>query len=219
MPPQKQNEPMSALTHLIATVLTIGGFVPLVIIAAKYGTALHVVTFTIFGATMLILYLMSTIYHFISVASPRSKRVFQILDHSAVYLLIAGTYTPVALIVLPSGWGWSIFGVVWFLAVLGTVLKATALPLPHWISLTLYLAMGWLVVIAFMPLMRSLSDGAFFWLLTGGICYSIGALFFALDKVVPRTRWFGMHEIFHVFVMLGSLAHYVMMLRYIAHIE
>ncbi len=219
MPPVRQNEPMSALTHLIGVCLSIAGLALLVVIAAVHGSTLHVVSFTIFGATMLLLYLSSTIYHFICITSVRAKRVFQIFDHVAIYLLIAGTYTPVALIVLPPGWGWTIFGLVWFLAVIGTVIKGTGMRIPSWVSLGLYLLMGWLILIAFFPLVQTLPSQALFWLALGGIWYTLGAVFFALDRIVPRTKWFGMHEVFHICVMLGSFSHFWLMFRYLVNVQ
>ena len=215
----KQNEPMSALTHFVGAMLSIAGLSLLIVFAALHGTAIHVVSFTIFGATMLLLYLASTLYHFICATNERAKRVFQIFDHIAIYLLIAGTYTPVALIVLPTGWGWTIFGLVWFIALLGTIIKATSMRVPAWVSLVLYLVMGWLIVIAFVPLTQTLEQGALWWLTLGGIFYTVGSVFFALDKMVPRSKWFGMHEVFHVFVMLGSFAHFWMMIRYVVHVH
>ncbi len=214
----KQNEPLSALTHLIGALLAVAGLVLLIIFAAIHGTAMHVVTFTIFGAMMLLLYTVSTIYHFVCITKVRTKRVFQILDHSAVYFLIAGTYTPVALIVLPSGWGWTIFGLIWTCAIVGTVIKAAQIRLAPWASVLLYLVMGWLIIVAFAPLTKVLPTAATIWLVLGGVFYTIGTFFFAIDTKVPRTRWFGMHEIFHIFVMLGSFAHFWLVFKYVTYI-
>ncbi len=209
------NEPMSALTHLVGAGLSIAGLVLLIIQGAEEGSGLQVVTFSIFGACMFLTYLMSTLYHFLSRDhTPRAKRVFQILDHTAIYFLIAGTYTPVALLTLPPGWGWTLFGIIWALALLGTVIKTAQVHIAPWMSVTLYLLMGWLVVIALVPLSQGLEKGAFPWLVLGGVFYTIGTLFFALDHYVPRTRWWGMHEVFHLFVMLGSFSHFWMLLRY-----
>jgi hemolysin III len=209
------NEPMSAITHLVGAGLSIAGLVLLIIHGARADSAIYVVTFTIFGVCMFLTYLMSTVYHFLSHDhAPRTKRVFQILDHTAIYFLIAGTYTPVALIALPPGWGWTLFGLVWALALIGTIIKTTQVDVAPWMSVALYLLMGWLVVIAFVPLTRSLDGEALFWLVLGGIFYTIGAFFFAIDRYVPRTRWYGMHEVFHLFVMLGSFSHFWMLYTY-----
>lgn len=215
-----QNEPLSALSHLLGAVLSIVALVLLIVSAAQVGTALHVVTFTIFGVTMFFLYLMSALYHSVCRdRSPNAKRVLQALDHTAVYILIAGTYTPVTLIVLPPGWGWTLFGLVWAIALLGGIIKISQIRIPSSVSVALYLAMGWLVVIAGVPLVNALPSGGFFWLVMGGLCYTIGAVLYVLDTRVPRTRWFGMHEIFHVFVMLGSFAHFWMLIRYVVHMQ
>ncbi len=209
------NEPLSALTHCIGAILSIIGLSLLIVVAARYGSALHIVSFTIFGATLILLYTMSTLYHFIYQKHVRAKRVFQILDHTAIYLLIAGTYTPVVLIALPSGWGWTMFGLVWGFAILGTIIKTTNLQIASWLSILLYLCMGWLIVLAFIPLTKSLPPEAVFWLVLGGVFYTIGALFFGLDTKAPGRRWLGMHEVFHIFVMLGSAAHFWMIYRYV----
>ena len=216
----RDNEPLSALTHLVGAVFAIVGLVLLIVHGVRVGTTIHVVTFTIFGVSMFLLYLMSTLYHFVcKVLSPRARRVLQILDHSAVYFLIAGTYTPVTLIVLSPGWAWSLFGVIWGLTLIGTLIKTLQLPFPPWMSVLLYILMGWLIVIASVPLAHTLYGAAIFWLVLGGMFYTIGAVFFALDRVVPRTRWFGMHEIFHVFVMLGSFSHFWLLYHYLAYVH
>lgn len=210
----KQNEPLSALTHFVGALLSIAALVLLIIQATRYGEATHIVTYTIFGVSMLVLYTMSTLYHVVCTTKIGRKKVFRILDHSAVFLLIAGTYTPVALTMLPSGWGWTIFGLIWAIAVFGIVIKATQIPVPIWASVTLYLLMGWLILIAAVPLFAVLDHETFFWLVSGGVFYTVGALFFAIDTFIPRTKWFGMHEIFHLCVMLGSFSHFWMLFQY-----
>lgn len=219
MPPETpQNEPMSALTHLLGAGLAVAGLVLLIVSAVMNGTAIHVVTYTIFGATMVILYVMSTVYHYICATNANAKRVFQILDHSAIFVLIAGTYTPVALIALPPGWRWTVFGLIWWLAILGILVKAIQIPIPPIASAGLYLAMGWLILIALGPLRETIAGPAWDWLLIGGTAYTVGLIFFAGERFTPRTRWFGMHEVFHLFVMLGSFAHFWMLFRYLVHV-
>jgi hemolysin III len=211
----KQNEPMSALTHLIGALLSVAGLVLLVVFGALHGSAWHVVSFSIFGSFMILAYVSSTVYHYICSTKVKTKRVLQIFDHIAIYFLIAGTYTPVALVVLPPGWGWTIFGVIWVCAIIGTIIKATQMKISVWFSVLLYLVMGWLIVIAFIPLTKVLPTGALVWLVVGGVFYTIGAFFFSIDKVVPRSRWWGMHEVFHVFVMLGSFSHFWLFFKYV----
>ncbi len=216
---QKQNEPMSALTHFVGACLAIAGLVLLIVSATQNGTGMHIVVYTIFGVTMVLLYTVSTLYHLMCATNVRTKRVWQILDHVAIYLLIAGTYTPVALIVLPPAWGWTIFGLIWGGALLGIILKATQVRVAGWVSTMLYVGMGWLLLIAFVPLIESLRGAGLLWLILGGVFYTVGVVFFALEKFVPRTKWFGMHEVFHVFVMCGSFAHFWVMFRYVVYMQ
>ncbi len=216
---QKQNEPMSALTHFVGAGLAVAGLVLLIVVSAHNGTAMHIVGNTIFGATMVLLYVVSTLYHLVCTTQVRTKRVWQILDHGAIYLLIAGTYTPIALIVLPPAWGWTIFALIWASAIVGIIIKATQLRVPIWFSALLYVGMGWLILIACVPLIQSLHGAGLFWLVLGGVLYTVGVVFYALDTFVPRTKWFGMHEIFHVFVMCGSFAHFWVMFRYVVYMQ
>ncbi|MDO8552656.1 MAG: hemolysin III family protein [bacterium] len=208
------NERLSGLTHLVATLLSIAGLALLVTLAAFRGTAVHVVTFAIFGASLVLLYLMSTLYHFLSRNHP-AKDLFRILDHITIYLLIAGTYTPLVLIVLPSSWGWSLFGVIWGLALCGVLAKTFRLALSGWISAVFYILMGWLIVIALVPLKDALPLEAIWWLLAGGIFYTAGTIFFALDNVVKPGKWYTLHDVFHIFVMLGSFSHFWFMFKFV----
>ncbi|MFZ1626735.1 MAG: hemolysin III family protein [Candidatus Moraniibacteriota bacterium] len=208
------NEPVSSFTHLIATLLSIAGLSLLVTLAALSGSATHVVAFAIFGAALILLYLASTLYHFISKNHP-AKELFRILDHSMIYVLIAGTYTPITLLILPLGWGWTLFGIIWGLSLIGIVKKVLRPPVPGWFSATFYLLMGWLILIALGPLQERLSNEGLFWLALGGVFYTIGTVFFTLDHRFPLQRWYTLHDIFHVFVMLGSLCHFWFMLKFV----
>ena len=210
----KDNEPLSSLTHLIGASLALAALALLVIFAAIYGTALHIVSYSIFGTAMLLLYIMSTIYHFLP-KGKTSKKVFQKLDHSMIYILIAGTYTPIALVGLKGAWGWTIFGIIWGLAALGISLKCSFKKVNQILSTILYLVMGWLIVVAFVPLNTTLPTAGLWWLFAGGLSYTIGVIFFALDNIIPRTRWWGLHELFHLFVIGGSFCHFWMMLKYV----
>lgn len=211
------NEPLSAITHLIAAVLSVAALVLMIVFAALYGRASHVVGVSIFGVSMITLYTMSTIYHFFA-KSHRAKTVLQRLDHGMIYFLIAGTYTPLCLTLPARAWGWSMFGIIWALAITGFVLKIVGVQLSRWILLLGYLLMGWLIVIAFQPLQNWLPAEGLWWLIGGGIFYSLGTIFFILDSHLPRSRWFGMHEIFHLFVIAGSFCHFWLMLRYVVFI-
>ena len=180
----------------------------LVVSAVKNSGALQIVSFSIYGASLFLLYLASTICH--ALPQGKAKRVFEILDHCAIYILIAGTYTPFLLVSLGGAWGWSLFGVVWGLAVFGIVFKSIFGTKYMLASNLLYLVMGWLVVIAIQPLIESLPKAGFNWLLAGGLAYTLGVVFFIAD-----SRWRFAHFIWHLFVILGSVCHFVAILGYV----
>lgn len=181
---------------------------PILIMAAiPKGTA-AIVGASIFGATMMILYLSSTLYH--AFPHSKTKRVFQIFDHGAIFLLIAGTYTPFTLTVLPGAWGWSLFGIVWSLAIFGVVLKSVSGAKTSKLSVALYLGMGWMAVLAVQPLWDSLPAWGLFWLAAGGAMYTAGVLFFVYDH---RVRYH--HFIWHLFVLAGTACHVIAILRYV----
>src|ERR1700739_253971 len=167
----------NAVTHGIGLLLSIAGFVVLLVFAILHGAASHIVACAIYGATLICLYAASTLYH--AVISPRLKRALKIFDHSAIYLLIAGTYTPFLLVNLRGAWGWSLFGVVWGLAMAGIVFKFWFVERFGFLSTTVYLLMGWLVVIAARPVITHVPATALLWLLAGGLCYSAGVIFYA----------------------------------------
>lgn len=175
---------------------------PLLIIKAIPSGASAVVGVSVFGATMMILYMASTLYH--AFPESRTKRIFRIFDHGAIFLLIAGTYTPFTLTVLYGAWGWTLFGIVWALAAGGVVLKSVQNVKTNKLSIALYLGMGWLALLAAKPLYTSLSFWGLFWLIAGGVMYSAGVLFFAYDH---RIRY--SHFIWHLFVLAGTSCHVV----------
>ncbi len=231
--PQTPGEELAnSLTHGLGTALSIAGLVIMVVFAAKRGTARDVVGAAIFGAMLILLYLMSTLYH--AFRGPKVKLVFKVFDHSAIFLLIAGTYTPFCLSALgrvSPGWGWTVFGLVWGLAVLGITFKGifyariakSALrppPVDHlhspivtpinpafvkrmdWISTGIYLLMGWIIIIAAAPLGRSLSTHGLYWLFGGGLFYSLGAAVYSMERVPFH------HALWHLFVVAGSACHF-----------
>jgi len=202
-----KEELANAITHGIGFLLSIPALVVLIVSAAKNGGALQVVSFTIFGVTMLLLYLFSTMLH--SFKPSKAKNIFAILDHSAIYLLIAGTYTPLVLISLNGVLGWTLFGIVWGLAVAGITFKCFLINKFRIISTIFYLAMGWLVIIAIKPLYSSLSGPGFALLLTGGLFYSVGAIFY-IWRNLPYS-----HAIWHLFVIAGSGFMYFCILFYV----
>jgi hemolysin III len=202
-----REEVINSLTHGLGLLLSVGGLVVLVVLAALRGTPWHVVSVSIYGATLVLLYTASTLYH--ALRSPRAKRVFKIIDHSAIYLLIAGTYTPFTLITMRGPWGWTLFGLVWALAAAGIVFKTFFVDRFVIASTIVYVAMGWLVLIAIKPVSAMVPIGGLIWLLAGGLSYTIGVAFFA----APRLRYG--HAIWHLFVLGGSISHYFAVLFYV----
>jgi len=198
-----------SVIHGVGIVLSIAGLTVLVTFAALKGDAWHVVGCSIFGATLVLAYTASTVYHAIPGVFAGAKRVLRVLDHSAIYLLIAGTYTPFTLVNLRGPWGWSIFGVVWTLAVLGIVFKATLIGRLRVLSVLFYVAMGWLVVVAFKPLGQSIGAGGLVLLVAGGLAYTGGVAFYAWT----RLRFH--HAIWHAFVLTGSVLHFFAVLFYV----
>lgn len=199
-PRHSLEEIANAITHGIGLLLSIAGFVVLLVLATLRGTAWHIVACSIYGATLICLYAASTLYH--AVISPRVKRALRIFDHSAIYLLIAGSYTPFLLVSLRGPWGWSLFGVIWGLALAGVLFKFWFVERFAILSTAVYIAMGWLVVIAAKPVITHLSLTAMIWLLAGGLAYTGGVIFFAAKRI-PYS-----HAIWHLFVLAGSFCHY-----------
>ncbi len=197
----------NSISHGIALLAAVSATPFLIIAAVGRGDIANIVGASVFAATMVLLYLTSTLYH--SLPRNRAKRVFQILDHGAIYLLIAGTYTPFTLGVLHGTWGWTLFGLVWGLALAGFLLKAIGGIRYPTLSTCLYLAMGWLVLIAVKPLWLLVPAWGLFWLLAGGIAYTVGVAFFVIDE---RVRY--SHFIWHLFVIAGTACHFVAVFRY-----
>ena len=197
-------ELLNSVTHGLGLLLSIAGFVFLLVMAIKHGTAWHVVGCVIYGATLIFLYLASTLYHGLS--SARSKRLLKILDHSAIYLLIAGTYTPFMLVNLRGGWGWSLLAIIWGCAMTGILFKVFFVHHLPALSAALYVAMGWLVVVAAKPLLMHVSAAGVRWLVAGGVIYTLGVVFYATRRV-PYA-----HAIWHIFVLAGSICHYLAVL-------
>lgn len=208
--PQSKNEEMAnSISHGLGLVAAIVATPFLIIHVAQVGDAASIVGASIFAATMLMLYLGSTLYHALPVG--KAKRVFRVIEHSAIFLLIAGTYTPFTLGVLRGAWGWTLFGLVWGLAVAGVALKAFNRMSHPIISTGLYLLMGWLIVIAISPLSARVPASGLLWLVAGGLAYTLGVGFFAFDS---RLRYG--HFIWHLFVMMGTGFHYFAVFWYAA---
>ncbi|OGU24643.1 MAG: hemolysin D [Hydrogenophilales bacterium RIFOXYD1_FULL_62_11] len=202
-------EVANSLSHGLGLVAAVVASPFLITHAARHGDTGFLVGVSIFAATMVLLYLASTLYHALPVG--RAKRVFRIIEHSAIYLLIAGTYTPFTLGVLRGAWGWTLLGLVWGIAVAGVTLKALSRMTHPVLSTGLYLLMGWLIVIAAHPLSARVPVSGLLWLIAGGLAYTVGVIFFALDS---RLRYG--HFIWHLFVMAGTTCHYCAVLGYAA---
>ena len=202
-----RDELANSVTHGFGLLLATLGTVVLVVLASLHGSARHIVTCSIYSGTLIFMYAASTAYH--SVDGIRLKHVLRIIDHSAIYLLIAGTYTPFTLVTIRGGWGWTLFGIVWGLTVVGIVWKAIFIRRFAIVSGIIYVVMGWMVVIAAKPLLERVPPGAIGWLVAGGIAYTAGLVFFA-GKRIPHH-----HAIWHVFVLIGSICHYIAVLLYV----
>lgn len=219
----KIKDPVSGFSHLLGAIASIVGLVFLIIMPAFHSNekGWDIVTFTIFGVGLILLYTFSSLYHLLNVGE-KATRVLRKFDHIMIYVLIAATYTPVCLGPLRGPWGWSIFGVVWGFAIIGIVLTAAWINAPRWLTTTIYLAMGWTVIVAIYPMITIFSElnalSSLWWLLAGGIFYTIGAVIYGLKWPPFKNKYFGFHEIFHIFVMLGSLCQYWFIIRYLLYI-
>lgn len=211
-------DPVSGFSHLAGAFLSIVALTVLVIQAACYATPWHIVSFSIYGASMTLLYLSSSIYHIFPMKA-KGTRILKKLDHVMIFMMIAGTYTPFCLIPLRGGWGWSIFGVVWGIAVLGVFFKLFFIYAPRWLSTVLYVIMGWISVVAIYPIVVNIPAGGVIWLAAGGICYTVGAVVYATKKPDPWPGVFGFHEIWHFFVLGGSFCHFMVMQGYLVWID
>jgi hemolysin III len=201
-------ERLNSITHLLGSVFSLIGLILLVVRAAPTGDPWKIVSFSIFGVTLVVLYTSSTLYHSIR---GTSKKFFQKFDHSAIYLLIAGTYTPFTLVPLRGAWGWSLFGAVWGLGVIGILQDLLFAKRKGVLSVAIYLLMGWVAMVAFRPLSLALPVAGMTWLITGGLFYTVGIAFYALDKKLVYS-----HGIWHIFVLAGSVCHYLTVFFYVA---
>ena len=213
-------EPGSAITHYIGMLLSLIAAAPLLIKAEISGIPSALTAMGIFILTMILLYTASTVYHTLDVKAGVLK-VFRKLDHMMIFVLIAGTYTPICLLVLKGRVGMIMLALVWGIAVVGMVLKAFWVTCPKWFSSIIYIAMGWTIVFAFAPLLDALTKKAFLWLLMGGIIYTIGGIIYALKLPVfdNNHKFFNSHVIFHIFVLGGSVCHFVFMYNYVSQIS
>ena len=210
-------DPGSALTHFIGMIGAIAATTPLLIRAA-HNSSIHLLAFSIFMLSMILLYAASTTYHTFDISPSINKRLKK-MDHAMIFILIAGSYTLVCLIVLQPPMGYFLCALVWTIALAGIVIKMFWIYCPKWFSSVLYIAMGWICVLAFGQLIDNLSSAAFAWLLTGGILYTVGGIIYALKLPIFHSihKNFGNHELFHLFVMAGSFCHFMFMFLYVAN--
>jgi len=200
-------EKFNAWTHLVGAVLALAGTVVLIILAALDGDPWKVVSVSIYGVTLVLLYSFSALYHSLR---GRAKDILRELDHDSIYFLIAGSYTPFCLVTLRGPWGWSLFGIVWGLAVFGSLQELRQGSGARILSVVIYVVMGWVALVALIPLLQALGGAGFAWLATGGLFYTIGIVFYAID-----TRLTHAHGVWHLFVMAGSAAHYFVIVHYV----
>ena len=210
-------EPGSAITHFIAMMMAVFAAVPLLIKAGIQSGQENLLAMAIFMGSMILLYGASATYHSVDLTG-RSLRIFRKLDHMMIFVLIAGSYTPVCLIVLGGKLGYTLLALVWGIAAVGMLVKACWITCPKWFSSVIYIAMGWVCVLVFGPLLKTLSVPAFLWLLSGGIIYTVGGVIYALKLPLfnAKHKFFGSHEVFHLFVMGGSICHFIFMYLYVA---
>ena len=201
-------ERFNSISHLVGAALAVAGTAVLVVLAARLGDPWKIVGFSIYGAMLVALYVASTAYHSVR---GRAKEILQKVDHCSIYLLIAGSYTPFALVSLRGPWGWSLLGVVWGLALLGIAQEIWLAKGARVLSLVIYVLMGWLALVAVVPLWEALTPAGFGWLLAGGACYTLGIVFYATDHKVRHG-----HGLWHLFVLAGSICHFVTVLLYVA---
>ena len=204
LPPE---EIANCATHGVGLALSVAGFVALVALAYAYGDVWHVASCGVYGASLVALYLASTLYH--GARAPRAKQVFQALDHCGIYLLIAGTYTPFTLVTLRGPWGWTLFGLVWGLALAGILFRVLFGTRYRPVAVASYVLLGWLCVVAVKPILELVPVGALVWIAAGGLTYTAGVFFFAAKRI-PHN-----HAIWHLFVLGGSICHYVAVLLYV----
>lgn len=203
----KTEERLNVISHAVGLVLSVAALVLLVVFASLEGEAAHIVSVSIYGASLILLYSASTFYHYVQ--SPKLRKKLNILDHAAIYVLIAGTYTPFCLVVLKGWIGYTIFGIAWGLAIIGIVFKLFYTGRFDKLSTAAYVLMGWLIIFAIRPLIESLPNGGLFWLFLGGLFYTVGAILYSIKSIKYN------HAIFHIFVLLGSFCHFMAVFFYV----
>lgn len=207
-------DPVSALTHMLGAVLAVIGTI---VLALQPSNHLHRASFLIFGISLILLYTASTVYHALDV-SEKINLILRKIDHLMIYILIAGTYTPICVIALTGGWSISLLIGIWVIALAGVALTLLWFDAPRWLTTIIYIVMGWLVVIASVPLKQAVSLAGLLWLIIGGVFYTIGGVIYGTKRPNITFSVFGFHEIFHLFVLAGSICHFILMLKYLPYV-
>ncbi|CUX20129.1 PAQR family membrane homeostasis protein TrhA [Clostridium sp. C105KSO13] len=209
-------DPGSAITHFIGMLMAIFAAIPLLIKAAHEPSRIYVISISVYAVSMILLYAASTTYHTFDL-SEKKNTILKKIDHMMIFVLIAGSYTPICLLVLQGRTGKILLGIVWSVAIVGILIKAFWVYCPKWVSSVLYIGMGWTCVLAFTQMLNNMSRTAFLWLLAGGIIYTVGGIIYAMKLPIFNNRHknFGSHEIFHLFVMGGSVCHFVLMYSFL----
>jgi hemolysin III len=209
----KFREPFNGISHLAAAVASAAGLTWLVF--TSWGQTLRTISLFVYGFTLILMFATSAAYHSIE-SRPGIMLLLKKLDHTAIYLLIAGSYTPICLYFFEGFWRWPFLGIIWLLATVGVVIKIFLIYTPRWITAGLYLALGWLSVFAIGEIFHTLPSGALLWLVLGGFFFTVGSIIYILKKPDPIPDRFGFHEVWHVFVILGALSHFILVARFIA---
>ncbi len=213
---EKFRDPVSGLTHLGGAIAALVGLVALVLIG--WGDLIHEVSLIIYGVSLILMMTASACYHLIK-ASPRWQLFLRKLDHTSIYLLIAGTYTPICANLFTGFWNWGILAIIWTFALVGTIVKLFVINAPRWITVVVYIVMGWLGILALPQMLAVIPGGGLFWLLLGGILFTLGAVVYATKIFDFYPRVFGFHEVWHIFVLAGCLAHFIFILAYVAPVS
>lgn len=210
-----KKEITSALTHLGGAVFGLMG-IALFLIGDKISNAITATALLVFGISMVLLYSTSTAYHLIDKSKQKAKLIMRKLDHIMIFVFVAGSYTPLCLLVLNNNVGYKLLALVWSITIIGAFIKLFWITAPNWVSSILYIGMGWLAVSVLSPLINNMPLGGMIWLIIGGLLYTVGGVIYGLKKPNFNTKYFGFHELFHIFVLAGSLCHYIMMYFYVA---
>jgi hemolysin III len=204
------DEVINTVTHMTGAIFSFLGMVILIVLSAELGKPWHIVSFSIYGLSLMLLFLASSFHHGLNL-SDKTNEIFRLFDYLAIFILIAGTYTPICLVINRTVWGWSIFGVVWTLAAIGITIKAVFPKIPRWVSHTLYVSMGWIGAVLIVRSISLIGSLGFILILSGGIVYTTGAAVYYFEKPNPIPGKFGFHEIWHLFVLTGAALHFIFM--------